>query len=59
MEAKRKDKKKRDVLSYINHENRYTKSVLKGTEKLQEKLFGNGVLIPIYPERVPCMLPMH
>ena len=38
-ESKKKDEQTKDVLSYINKENAYTKSICNGTEKLQKKLF--------------------
>tara|TARA_B100000809_G_C14689778_1_gene370053 strand:+ start:99 stop:530 length:432 start_codon:yes stop_codon:yes gene_type:complete len=38
-ESKKKDEQTKNVLSYINKENAYTRSICKGTEKLQKKLF--------------------
>lgn len=38
-DAKRKDENTKDVLSYIDQENAYTASVLKGTKKIQSTLF--------------------
>ena len=37
--SKFKDKQTKDVVKYINEENKYTKTILKKTEKLQNKLY--------------------
>ena len=37
--SKTKDKQTKNVLNYINEENKYTKTMLKKTEKLQDKLY--------------------
>ena len=37
--SKSKDKQTKDVVKYINEENKYTKTVLKKTEELQNKLY--------------------
>ena len=38
-DAKKKDAQTKDVLAYIDQENAYTESMLKGTKKLQSRLF--------------------
>ena len=37
--SKTKDEQTKNVLNYINEENHYTKTLLKKTEKLQDKLY--------------------